>query len=330
MKDLILASSIKDEILEVFEKGLEMGPTTHYKELDKHMRLPLGNVLVMAGPGNLGKTTFVNQLLINKAVKDDWKIAVFSPESHPPTTWNLDLIHTKTGLSVQKKFNNHISTERLSEEIDWVNGRFLYVYPEVDRPTIKYIMERFEEAVKEYGVNVVVLDPFGVLIQEWAESFGRDDKFIEFFLFAAKRFALKHNVLFIVVVHPNSTIERNKDTGDFRMLDPLNLRGGIMWQSHSDILVVYHRPFFISNPSNPLCLIRTYKCKVQRTMGIPGCVGMYFDRRTNRFYELGEAEGDFLILKDGTRIPLNEVMPADGYCPLDEHPVQLTMEDAPF
>jgi len=330
MKDLITAGSIKAEILDVFERGLEMGPTTHYPQLDKHMRLPQGCVLVMAGPGNLGKSAFIAQLLINKSVKDDWKTAFFTPESHPPTTWNLDIIHTKTGLSVQKKFPQHIETDRLSEEIDWVDQRFLYVYPENDRPTIKYILERFEESVLEYKVNCVVVDPFGVLIQEWAESFGRDDKFIEFFLFAAKRFALKHNVLFIVVVHPNSTIERNKDTGDFRMLDPLNLRGGIMWQSHSDILVVYHRPFFISNPSNPLCLIRTYKCKVQRTMGIPGCVGMYFDRRTNRFYELGEAEGDFLILKDGTRIPLNEVMPDDGYCPLDEHPVQLTMEDAPF
>ena len=329
MKDLIRAGSIKQDILDVFEKGLEMAPTTHYPQLDKHMRLPKGCVLTVAGPGNLGKSTFVNQLLMLKSIFADWKVAFFTPESHPPTTWNLDLIHMKTGLSVQKKFPNHISEERLAEEIDWVDGRFFYIYPDTDRPTVKYILDRFEEAVNELNVDVVVVDPFGVLIQEWAESYGRDDKFIEYFLFAAKRFALRHNVVFIVVVHPNSTIERNKDTGDFKMMDPLNLRGGIMWQSHSDILAVYHRPFFISNPSNPLCLIRSYKCKVQRIMGIPGCVGMYFDRKTNRFYELGEVEGNYIILNDGTQLPLCDVRPEDGLYP-DNKPVQLEIEEEPF
>jgi hypothetical protein len=51
MKDLITAGSIKAEILDVFERGLEMGPTTHYPQLDKHMRIPQGCVLVMTGPG---------------------------------------------------------------------------------------------------------------------------------------------------------------------------------------------------------------------------------------------------------------------------------------
>ena len=64
-------------------------------------------------------------------------------------------------------------------------------------------------------------------------------------------------------------------------------------------------------------------------MGIPGCVGMYFDRRTNRFYELGEVEGNYLILNDGTQVPLCDVRPEDGLYP-DNKPVQLEIEEEPF
>ena len=82
---VITANSIRDRLWTNYRDGLEMGGTTHFPKLDEHLRWVKGEVVLLAGIGNFGKSAILNQLLMNKIVKDNWRVALFSPEQSPPS-----------------------------------------------------------------------------------------------------------------------------------------------------------------------------------------------------------------------------------------------------
>ena len=304
---VITAKRIEDQLWKNYREGLEMGQTSHFPKLDDHFRWVKHEVILLAGIGNFGKSAIMHQLLMNKIVKDGWRVALFSPEQSPPEYFFSDLIHMWSGKSTQKQYSNYMEEHEYAEALKWVDDKFFYIYPEDDAPTPEYINSRFELIMKKYHLDAVVVDPFAALVADRKKNEGREDLYIEWYVQHNRRFAQKHNCNYVIVTHPNSTVEREKD-GNFKCMDAFHIKGGPAWNSMVDVLMVFHRPYFVTSPKNTICILKTLKIKKQRVGGIPGSVIFTFDRKTNRFYELG----------DEVDTPIESVNPMGGFNPLDE------------
>lgn len=284
-KDVIRLDDIADKMLDGFKNGLQKGETTYFKLLDECFRWMRGEVTVLSGIGNYGKSTFINQLCVLKSINEDARWGIFSPEQNPPTYFYNDLIQIYTGKSTDGKSYNSLTELEYIKAMEFIDKHFFYIYPEKESPTPDYINQRFLELIIKYEIDGCITDPFNMLDNDWGKQ-GRDDRYIGDFLSKEKRFALENNVYKIILVHPNSSIPKH-DNGNFKVPSVYNLAGGAMWNNKCDNILCLHRPNYVIDPSDTLCEFYSQKIKKQKLNGIPGKVEFDFDRITNRYKERG-------------------------------------------
>lgn len=283
VKDVHYLDDYRKSMLKGFENGYELGGTTHFPEVDNHYRWLKQNVILWAGYGNHGKSTMLYQFALLRALLNNEKFAIFSPENMPVDFFYNDLIHTLIGKSTLMQHSNKMSKLEYEAGMDYIKDHFFLIYPENESPSPEYINERFLEAIQKHKVSGCITDPFNQLENNW-ETSGRDDKYLSSFLGTEKRFAQQNNVYKIIVGHCKSP--RNPITDDGLIKDPnvFDLAHGAMWNNKVDDIVFVHRPYKISDPDNTNAKFISSKIKKQRICGRPGEVEMNFNPMQNRYY----------------------------------------------
>jgi hypothetical protein len=282
-KDIIYIKQIEASMNEGFETGKAKGTTTYFRSFDKHWTWRKKNLNFIGGIGNIGKTTFFNNLAVLKAMKEDWKFAIFSPEQDPPDDFYNDLIHTYIGKSTEPYHANQMTKKEYEIGKEFISEHFYYIFPETASPTPEYINYCFEFAIKKHKIDCVMVDPFNQLDNDW-KKYGRDDLYISEFLSKNKRFAQTNDIIYFITGHPKGNLE--KLGGNYVAPTVYEYAGGAMWNNKCDDILCYHRPFAITEPGNTECIFISQKIKKRKLTGIPGAVKMNFDIYTNRFFEL--------------------------------------------
>lgn len=296
VKDVIYLDDAESSMLEGFENGYALGKTTHFNEVDNHFRWLRQNVIIFAGYANHGKSTFLYQLLLARAINDGEKSAIFSPENMPVDYFYNDLIHTMVGMSTIKQHGNQMTLEQYKEAMEFIKKHFFIIYPEKLDPTPLYINDRFKAVIDAHGVDFCVTDPFNQLDRDW-ETSGRDDKYISDYLQKEKRFAIDNDVYKITVAHCHSRISFDED-GSLKDPNVYSLAGGAMWSNKADDIVFIHRPYKHADPTNRMTYFISDKIKKQRICGQPGTVIMSFDILSNRYTVEGRDIFDKIIEND--------------------------------
>ena len=279
-KDVIYIDNVRGSMEEGFKSGRARGATTYYNEFDKHWTWRKREVTFVGGIGNMGKTIMMNNLAMLRAINNGWKFAIFSPEQDPPDDFYNDLIHTYIGKSTEPHHDNQMSKEEYRQGMDFVGKHFFYIFPSEESPTPEYINSCFEFVIKKHGVDVVIIDPFNQLDNDWKKH-GRDDLYISEFLGSCKRFSQKHNVAYMIAGHPKGNLQ--KVSGNYEQPNVYDYAGGAMWNNKCDNILCYHRPLAITDPAATECFFISQKIKKRKLTGIPGTTQMNFNIMTNRF-----------------------------------------------
>jgi len=248
-------------MLENFRRGIQLAPTTRFGEMDDYFRWKKGEINLWTGYANWGKTFFVLQLMLTKSIYDGWKWAIFSPENYPANDFYDDLIEMYVG-----KWLDKMSEEEYTHACTFVNDHIFYVYPDNEHD-LESVNEKFRYLILKKGVDGVLIDPFNQL-DKIAKPFERDDQYLSVVLKDIKRFALLNGVSYNIIAHPKNPVYGvNKALPPVDMYD---LHGGSMWGNKADQIVVYHRPNFHENPSDPNVTVYVRKVKRKRTGGKHG------------------------------------------------------------
>jgi len=141
-------------MLENFKKGIVLAPTTHFTEMDKYFRWKKGEITLLTGYGNHGKSFFTLQMMLIKSIYDGWKWAIFSPENYPANDFYDDIIEMYVG-----KWLNEMTEEEYVSACLFIDQHFFYVYPENEHDVVS-INERFRHLVMKKGIDGVMIDPF--------------------------------------------------------------------------------------------------------------------------------------------------------------------------
>jgi hypothetical protein len=280
-KDVIFGEDVKSEAMRLYDTGFDSLDGIGVEELDSHFKLKRGEISLLTGIGNYGKSTFLKWYLLMRIIKHKEKFALFAPEDNPAQEFYHDLVEIYLGANCTPSNPRRPSRIVYESAYDYISKHFFYVYPKEIAPTPDYVKERFLELIIKEKISGCVIDPFNQMSNDYNSSGGRTDKYLETFLSDCSRFAQLNNVYFMIVAHPK--LMRKDNDGNYPCPDVFDVADGAMWNNKMDNILVYHRPNHQLNPSDQSCELHTKKIRRQKTVGKKGIVIFEYVRSARRY-----------------------------------------------
>ena len=280
-EDVIYAEEVMEQASEIYLKGYQAAMPLGVPLLDKHFKRVKGELTIVSGIGNYGKSSFMKWEMIFRMVKFGEKVAIFTPEELPAEQFYHDLVEIYFGKDCTPSNYNRPSYDAYMKVYKMIGEHIFMVYPKNVSPTPDYVKEVFLSMIIKHGVDRVVIDPFNQMANDYTKGGGRSDKYLETFLSDCTRFARKNNVYFDIVVHPHKM--RKGDDGNYPCPEVFDLADGAMWNNKADNIIIYHRPFAQTAPESPLCEFHSKKIRRQKIVGIKGFFDFELVRSTRRF-----------------------------------------------
>lgn len=263
VRDTIYGFDVKDNALMLHEEGFKEVKGVGNVELDRSFKPKRGDITLLSGIGNYGKSSFKKWYFLLRILLYGEKVATFSPEDSPPEEYFHDYVEMLLGCECTPNNPNRPSRETYEKAFDFISNKIYYVNPEQLSPTPSLVKERFLELVIQEKVDFVCIDPFNQLSNDYSSAGGRTDKYLETFLSDCSRWAKVNNVYFWIIAHPKQMQKIKEGTlaGNYPCPDVFDLADGAMWNNKMDNILIYHRPFAQTQESNPLTELHAKKIK---------------------------------------------------------------------
>lgn len=273
------AGDVEDKIVNFYENGHLLGTPTYLPQLNEHLRWRDGFLYTLTGYPSVGKSTFINYLLLLRAQNEGTKIAIYSPETYPIEDMVEELMIQHVGKNVASNFGNQMSVDERNESVKFLKKHFFLVEFD-DIPTQEDVFNEFARLVIEEDIKICVIDPFNSLVEGANMGGGGNiSVFLKGALTRAKLFAVKNEVSMVIIEHPKSISGQISD--ERPPPSPFMIYGGSMFWNKSDVFFTVDRD--IEDNNNPNVFIRVWKVKKQRLMGVTGEVTLNYDWKTSRY-----------------------------------------------
>ena len=267
LKDVIYGDDVRDKAIDLYENGYPKVDGIGVDKIDYLWKPKRGEITLLTGIGNAGKSSFSKWYEVFRAVVYDEKFACFGPEDNPAEEYYHDLVEILLGCDCTPKNSFKPSKDQYKKAYDFITEHFFYIYPETAAPTPEYIKEKFLEVIIKHKVTGVKIDPFNQMANNYSGFAGRD-KYLEYVLADFSRFAQINNVFLFIIAHPK-LLEKDK-SGNYVCPDVFDVADGSMWNNKMDNILVYHRPFGQTDPTNPMCEFHSKKIRRQKVVGKKG------------------------------------------------------------
>lgn len=280
-KDVIYGIDVKEQALSLYENGYAKVYGIGVNEIDERFKPKRGEITLLTGVGNYGKSSFKKWYHAMRIIMYGEKFATFSPEDNPPEEYYHDFVEIILGCDCTPSNPHRPSKQTYEYVYDYVCKHVFYVYPKDVSPTPEYVMEVFLELIVKEKVDSCDIDPFNQMANNYGKFAGRD-KYLEWVLTLFSRFAQINNVFFWIIAHPKSMEKDN--TGNYKCPDVFDINDGAMWNNKMDNILVYHRPFGQTDPTNPTAEFHSKKIRRQKTVGKKGFSLFEMVFKSRRFF----------------------------------------------
>lgn len=209
----------------IFEEDKEYF-STGWQSLDKVIKIRLGYLMVVTGYPSRGKSTFVNNLLVNLTKKYGFKHLMASFESTVESSYvELLEMYQQKPLSIIK-----LKRDEVFDGFDDISEHFIRLDTK-KQWTIDEIIEKTEIMVKRHGVKTLVIDPYNRLKNEFRD---REDRYVGQILSKLCMLCKKLGILVIFVAHPRKPDGEEKP-------DMYCISGSGDWYNMADYGIIVHR-----------------------------------------------------------------------------------------
>ena len=241
---IIEPMDMEDRMCELYDCGFVRGFSTGWDSVDKIYTVKPCEMTIVTGIPGAGKSNFIDALMVNLSLLENWSHAVFSPENWPIErhikTLLEKLVRKPFDMALKDGFNvyKRMSKEEVTSGIRELNDYFHFIVPDEEIMTVDTILEKVRMAIFRYGVKGVVIDPWNEVEHQFNGL--REDQYISLQLTKIRQFARKHGVHIWVVAHPrNLTKDEN---GNYRPPTMYEISGGAHWRNKADNGLCIHRP----------------------------------------------------------------------------------------
>ena len=228
----------------------------------EYFNISFGEWSVLTGIPNAGKSDVTDQICVNLALHENFRIAMFSPESYPYEA------HIKR---LANKINEKdCDTDALNKTKDFIIEHFDFVKIDLENLTLKGILDAFRELVFQKGTNICVIDPWNML----DHSAQKDFTYVGKLLSEITQFCQQTNTHLFLVAHPR---KMESVDGKYRIPNPYDI------SQSSD---------FFNKAYN---CITVYRNLGQKTQFLSDSVSIFIQKVKRK--ENGK-QGDFMIAPD--------------------------------
>jgi twinkle protein len=258
IKGIFDAEEVADELWRMRLTGLTGGVSTGWNNLDELYTVKRGKWTIITGVPGYGKSTFLDNLLVNLARLHGWKLLYFSFENQPVETHVANLMEIHSG----KKFGKHDgSTDPLEkykmtdaeylESFNFVNEHFRFADPDESECTVQGIIDIAEE-VKASGFNFdgMVTDPYNEIEHRRPAAMTESD-YISWVISKFRRFARRENHHWWMVAHPTKLEEVKQSHGTKATMEQktkiiykkptlYSISGSANWRNKADMGIIIH------------------------------------------------------------------------------------------
>jgi len=288
IEGVFTVNDVRASMINTYKNGQNRGTTTYVNCIDKAWTWRGGEVNVWTGYQNEGKSLFLNQLSVIRAVNENAKVGVFSPENMPIDDFYNDIIEMYIGKSCDPYYqNNYMSEQEFAKGIDFCEENFFLIHPEKDFK-LESIFERTRYLVKKKGIRTLIIDPYNT-IEHMIKIGEREDLYISRFMAQLKRFAVEFDLSINLVAHQLTARANDKDGGRYHAPMLNNIKGGGTFADKADNVLTVWRPNRALDFKDPIVTFASQKIKKQKLVGIPQVIeDIIFSIRSNRYNFQGE------------------------------------------
>lgn len=301
LKGVYRAIDFADDVQNDWAKGITPGMSAGWYSLDFHYLVKLRQWTVVTGIPGHGKSTWLDNVMVNLSKLHGWKHLVCSPENQPIQRHVESLIEIYAG----KKFTRPeletfperaITPQELAEAYEFINSHFQFIAPDETDFNIDYILALAKE-LKETMFNFqgFVLDPYNELEHHRPPQMS-ETEYISSVLSKWRRFARGNDTHNWLVAHPTKlrelsqmqTEEEAKKLKIYAMPSLYDIAGSANWRNKADMGVVVYRNI---NQKPETTTVSVQKVRF-RECGSIGQAEFFYDFLCNRFVE---REGELLF-----------------------------------
>ena len=228
----------------------------------EHFNISFGEWTVCTGIPNAGKSDVIDQICVNLAIDQDFRIGMFSPESFPYEAHIKRIANKLNATNCNNKILNKSKT--------FIEEHFYFVKIDLENLTLKGILEAFKQLVFQKGIQICVIDPWNML----DHSQQKDFTYVGKLLSEITQFCQQTNTHLFLVAHPR---KMESVEGKYRVPNPYDI------SMSSD---------FFNKAYN---CITVYRNLGQRTIYESDSVSVYVQKVKRK--ENG-SQGDFMIAPD--------------------------------
>jgi len=263
------------EVMDLYRGNYAKPVNIGYHSLDKIYKIMKGTFHVWTGIPNHGKSTFLDQCLLQLAKNHKWKFVIFSPEQS--TKMHIRrLLQMYNRKPFDEGFNGRMSEKEATEGMRWIKDHFYFIETREHIPTIDKILELAKVSIQKFGCNGIVIDPYNEVDASRKGSY-REDEHIRDFISKCKRFCKMYDIVTWVVAHPTKL---QKDHNGYQAPTAYDISGAAHWHNQADAVVVVHRDF-----DNNSSRVITRKIREQGMYGQIGEAVFNFDDASRLFVE---------------------------------------------
>lgn len=274
VKGLYDSEHFAGEVDDLYISGLTKGESTGYPDVDELYTVLPGQLCVVTGIPSMGKSSWIDQVMVNLALIRDWRFAVCSFEN-PPKVHIAKLCQLYLGKPFFQGVTPRMERHDLAKALAWVKDHFVFLFQgDGAQSPIEDIVDRMRAAVLRYGIRGAVIDPANFV--DRPKDMNETD-WVSDALTKIKVFCMAHDVHVWFAAHP-AKIYPN-DEGKYAVPGGYSISGSANWFNKADIGMTVHRP----NLKDFRSEIHIWKCRFN-WIGRVGNTSLTFDPPTGRYY----------------------------------------------
>lgn len=254
----------------VFESGWKQGATIGHPNFDALCSFETKRLCVVSGIPGSGKSEFIDEIAERLNVRYGWKFAMFSPENAPLAYHAAKLVEKFTGKRFGKKTLGAEEYKKVKEHLE---ENFFFIVPK-DNFKLDNILDKAKSLVRRKGIKALVIDPFNRLENEIPSGM-TETNYISKALDKLTEFAQKHDVMVVLMAHPNKQI-KDKD-GVIPAPTMYDINGSANFFNKADFGIVVHRNRIANNVE-----VHVQKVKF-RHLGTCGTAYFHYNLNNGRY-----------------------------------------------
>lgn len=278
-------ADLAPEIEDLYRSGIQRGEHPGWSNLATLYRPRAGEWTVLTGAPSMGKSGFLDAMLMNLAMNSGWLFALFSPEQAPLKRHAAQLLELWAGQPFNPSVTTRMSLDSAREGMEALGEYFKFLQPEEGDLTVDGVLSLAKACVTRYGIRGLVIDPWNEL-EHGRPHHMTETEYIGQSLSKIRRFARIYDLHIWVLVHPTKL--QKKADGTYPVATPYDCMGSSHWFNKADMILSIWR-----DKTNPAAATEIHVQKVRfRENGMLGIAELHYDLLTGRLSETAGKYGN--------------------------------------